>query len=208
MGAKDQAPATNETLIECHADLSTFFHETLRSALESRRVDVPARTERYLVGLLAELGHDETVLSRSLVELELESHELAWAERLERLRTLGDQALSISGLFEAHLEHHGLSRAYVSEVGSRAYYSASQIATACGQHTQRSTAAVYYDLGERFCTYAEVLDDVREKTALGTRDDVLSLYERYEKTGSPALLNRLVERGVLPLNGERCGLKA
>jgi hypothetical protein len=205
MGAKDLAPNANEPLIECHSDLSSFFHDTLRSALASRRIDAPARTERYLVGLLAELGHDETVLNKSLVELELESHELEAEARLEHLRTLGDHALSISGLFEAHLEHHGLSRRYVSEMGSRAYHTACQLATACAQG---GAAAVFYDLGERFRTYADVLDDVREKTALGTRDDVLSLYERYERTGSPALLNRLSARGVLLLSSERDALKA
>ena len=205
MGAKEENPSAHEALIECHHDLSSFFHDTLRSALASRRIDAPPPTERYLVGLLAELGHDETVLNKSLVELELESHELEAEARLEHLRTLGDHALSISGLFEAHLEHHGLTRRYVSEVGSRAYHTACQLATACAQS---SAAAVFYDLGERFRTYAEVLDDVREKTALGTRDDVLSLYERYEKTGSPALLNRLSARGVLLLGVSRSSLKA
>jgi hypothetical protein len=206
MGANHEAP-TNEPLIECHSDLSSFFHETLRSALVSRRIEPPERTERYLVDLLSDLGHDETVLSRSLVELELESHELDSEARIEHLRTLGDQALSISGLFEPHLERHGLTRSYVREVGSRAYHSASQLASAVGR-CGRATAAVFFDLGAHFGTYAEVLDDVREKTALGTRDDVLSLYERYEKTGSPALLQRLFKRGVLPMASELTALKA
>jgi hypothetical protein len=205
MGAREPAPNENQALIECHTDLAAFFHETLRSAFASRRIEAPVRTERYLVGLLAELGHDETMLNKSLVELELESHELDAEARLSHLRTLGDHALSISGLFEPHLERHGLTRRYVSEVGSRAYHSACQLATA---GAQSAVAAVFYDLGERFRTYAEVLDDVREKTALGTPDDVLSLYERYEKTGSPALLNRLSARGVLLLASEQGALKA
>jgi hypothetical protein len=195
MGAKD--PATGESCIECHTDLSAFFYETLRGALASRRVEAPVPTERYLVDLLADLGHDETVLAHSLVALELESQDLDHEGRLDLLRSLGDRALSISGLFDAHLEHHGLSRGYVTEVGSRAYRCASQLASASARGPSRARAPVFFDLGERFITYADVLDDVREATALGTRDDVLSLYERYTKTGSPALLSKLSERGVL-----------
>jgi hypothetical protein len=203
MGTND----ATEPRIECHSDLSAFFYETLRSALSSRRVEAPVPTERYLVDLLADLGHDETVLARSLVALELESQELAPDERLEQLRALGDRALSISGLFDAHLEHQGLSRGYVTEVGSRAYRCASQLA-ASARGPARARAPVFFDLGEHFVTYADVLDDVREATALGTRDDVLSLYERYTKTGSPALLSRLSERGVLTVLPEAHTLKA
>ena len=79
-------------------------------------------------------------------------------------------------------------------MGSRAYRCASQLA-ASARGPARARAPVFFDLGEHFVTYADVLDDVREATALGTRDDVLSLYERYTKTGSPALLSRLSERG-------------
>jgi hypothetical protein len=197
-----------ESLIECHTDLSAFFHDTLRSALSSRRVEAPPPTERYLVDLLADLGHDETVLSQSLVALELESQELTRDARLEHLRALGDRALSISGLFDPHLERRGLSRAYVSELGSRAYRHASHLAGASPRGPMRACATVFFDLSAHFCTYANVLDDVREATALGTRDDVLSLYERYAKTGSPALLSKLFERGVLQVTAEGCDTDA
>jgi hypothetical protein len=206
MGANDLE--ASEPLIECHADLSGFFYETLKSALATRRVEAPVPTERYLVDLLADLGHDETVLARSLVALELASQELGHEERLEQLRCLGDRALSISGLFDAHLERQGVSRGYITEVGSRAYRCASQLASASSRGPSRARAPIFFDLGEHFVTYADVLDDVREATALGTRDDVLSLYERYTKTGSPALLSKLTERGVLAVLPEAHTLKA
>ena len=53
-----------------------------------------------------------------------------------------------------------------------------------------------YDLGDRFSTYAAVLEDVREATALGGGDDLLSLFERYQKSHSPALLERMISQGV------------
>jgi hypothetical protein len=65
---------------------------------------------------------------------------------------------------------------------------------------------VFQDLGAHFRTYAEVLEDVREATALGTPDDVLSLYERFQKTRSPAVAERLAAHGVLSvqINEEQC----
>lgn len=203
MGANDTSSDGPFPLIEPCADLAGFFHETLRSALASRRVDAPVHTERYLVDLLADLGHDETVLARSLVELELDGQELGGEAKLERMRSLGDQALSISGLFDAHLERHGLSRSYVVAVGRRAYQRASHLASASRRGHHRACAPVFFDLGAHFATYADVLDDVREQTALGTRDDVLSLYERYTKTGSAQLLTKLTDRGVLPIAPEQ-----
>jgi hypothetical protein len=97
MGAKD--PSEGESRIECHTDLSAFFYETLRGALASRRVEAPVPTERYLVDLLADLGHDETVLAQSLVVLELESpgpRPRGAARAAALARRTG--ALSISGL--------------------------------------------------------------------------------------------------------------
>lgn len=196
------APADTERCrIECHVDLSAFFHETLTRALASRKVEAPAPTSFYLVGLLAALGHDTAAFSRSLVELSFDLESTSRSERLSRLRTVGDQALSVAGLFDAHLERRGISRTYLTELGSRAYRTACQLASKSTQLGERTRAEVFFDLGEHFGTYAAVLEDVREATALGTPDDVLSLYERFCKTRSPALAERLLARGVVPSDG-------
>lgn len=189
------------TRIECHIDLSAYFHETLTHALASRRVEAPAPTEFYLVGLLSALGHDTAALSRSLVELSFAAQSSTRSERLTRLRTVGDQALSVMGLFDAHLERRGISRSYLADLGSRAYRSASDLARTSKESGERARAQVFLDLGAHFRTYAEVLEDVREATALGTRDDVLSLYERFCKTKSPVVAERLLAHGVVSVCG-------
>ncbi|HEX5656350.1 MAG TPA: hypothetical protein VFX59_04105 [Polyangiales bacterium] len=180
--------------IECHVDLKAFFHETLTRALSTRKVAVPELTEFYLVGLLAALGHDS--VSRSLVELSFDVQGDDCA-RLSKLRNVGDQALSVSGLFDAQLERRGISRSYLTELGSRAYRGASVLA----RKSRDARAEVFEDLGSHFRTYAELLEDVREATALGTPDDVLALYERFQKTRSPALAERLLGHGVVPVRG-------
>jgi len=189
------------TRIECHIDLSAYFHETLTHALATRRVEAPPPTEFYLVGLLTALGHDSAALSRSLVELSFAAQDAGRAERLSRLRSVGDQALSAMGLFDAHLERRGISRSYVADLGSRAYRTASQLACSSRERGERARAEVFHDLGAHFRTYAEVLEDVREATVLGTPDDVLSLYERFCKTKSPAVAERLLAHGVVSVSG-------
>jgi hypothetical protein len=193
MGSHSDAP---QGRIECHRDLSAFFYDTLTKALTTRGVAAPQHTESYLVALLASLAHDTAALAPSLVELRCDAEQGPRAERLSKLRALGDKALSVSSLFEAHRERLGLSRAYVTGMGESAYRCASQLASFSRQKHERQQAEVYYDLGERFGTYASVLEDVREATALGGGDDVLSLFERYRKNHSPALLERLLEQGV------------
>jgi len=188
MDSRDSPPR-----IECHHDLRAFFHETLTRAFASRGVEAPPPTEHYLVGLLALLGHNTAPLTRSLVELELDAGQREGSGRLAQLRAVGDQALSVMGLFDAHLERHGISRSYVADVGARAYRHAGQLAGA----RRRANAEVFLDLGARFSTYAQVLEQVRETTALGTPDDVVSLYERYQRTQSPMLMERLQAHGVV-----------
>ena len=191
------APENEGTRIECHADLSGFFHETLTRALTIRRVAAKPSTAFYLVGLLAHLGHDTSALSRSMVALSLEAEAAAPSERFGCLRQLGDQALSVSGLFDVHLDRLGVGRSYLVELGSRAYRGACQLASA--HPTERARAEIFFDLGEHFETYAHVLEDVREATALGTKDDVLALYERFQKTHSPAIAERLLAHGVVSM---------
>jgi hypothetical protein len=192
----DQGDET--TRIECHVDLKAFFHETLTRALSTRKVEVPEPTEFYLVGLLSALGHDS--VSRSLVEMSFDVQGDDSA-RLTKLRSVGDQALSVSGLFDAQLERRGISRSYLTDLGSRAYRSAGTLARRSRDLCERSRADVFEDLGSHFTTYAELLEDVREATALGTPDDVLALYERFQKTRSPALAEKLLGHGVVPIRG-------
>jgi hypothetical protein len=191
MGQESEHPR-----IECHRDLSAFFYETLNKALSVRRVEAPQVTESYLVRLLATLAHDASALSQTLVELRCEAESGRREERLSKLRALGDKALSVSSLFEAHLAHLGVSRSYVADMGKSAYRCASHLASASPRSHERVHAEVFFDLGEHFSTYAEVLLDVREATALGGGNDVLSLFERYRKSQSPALLERLLAQGV------------
>jgi hypothetical protein len=202
MGMSSAGPKSSEALdcepIEPSCDLTSFFRENVARALAVRHLEPPESTQTYLAALLAGLGHDQSLLTDSLVERELAAQAATRSCRLELLRTLGDHALSYAGLFSAHRERRGISQAYIDGVGTRAYKGAFALAQ---QQTreQAGQAFVYLELSRHFATYRAVLDDVREATSLGTADDVLSLYERFTRTGSPALRKRLAGHGVFAL---------
>jgi hypothetical protein len=196
MGCETSEGPETVSTIECHSDLRVFFHDTLTRALSARRICAPPFTEAYLVAMLAALGASVTP-SVSLTELRLETEAARPAQRLDKLRALGDLALSRIGLFEAKLGRIGVSKSYVAELGTQAYIAASQLASASGRSADRTRAAVFYDLGERFTVYTDVLEDVRESTSLAGGDDVLALYERFTRTGSPSVFAKLAARGVV-----------
>jgi hypothetical protein len=202
MGMSSAGPKSNDSFdcepIEPSCDLTTFFRETVARALAVRNLEPPESTQSYLAALLAGLGQDKTLIAESLVERELDAQSATRTTRLEKLRALGDHALSYSGLFSAHRERRGLSQAYVEGVGRRAYKGAFALAQQ-HIHERKARAQVYLELSTHFGMYREVLDDVREATSLGTPDDVLSLYERFKRTGSPALRKRLAAHGVFAL---------
>ncbi|MCS6799967.1 MAG: hypothetical protein NZ898_15870, partial [Myxococcota bacterium] len=108
--------------------------------------------------------------------------------RVRRLRELGDATLYGVGFFGAALEHRGVSRRYVLDIGRRAYRAAAS----------GPVRPVLVELADAIGRFALVLDDVREQTALRTPQDIVRLYDRWRRTGSPLLAERLGREGVFP----------
>jgi hypothetical protein len=176
--------------IELSADPTGFFHERLREALERRHMNLSEPTEVYLVHLLTGFVHitADEALERPLVERMAHALEApSTTESFRRFRALGDNALYISGFFSDHLDRRGVSRGYVVAMGGRAYVAASSFG-----------GDLFEELAESFDTLAQVLDEVRETTSLRTPQDIVRLYERWRRTKSPALAERLEAEGVFP----------
>ena len=60
---------------------------------------------------------------------------------------------------------------------------------------------VYRELASLFAPITRVLDDVRESTALRTPQDIVRLYDKWRRTGSPRIAARLSAEGVYPGRG-------
>lgn len=185
--------------IETHADVRGYFRERLVAAMERQRIVTTESTECYLVNLLAKLAiaANEEPLGRPFAELLAEALEAQGHEKLSRLREVGDSALYVCGFFADHLEHRGIARSYVVAMGGRAYLTARAIAPLA---RAGELSPIFEELAARFELYAQVLDDVRESTAMRTPQDIIRLYERWRRTGSSLLAERLEQEGVYPVS--------
>ncbi|UJR81144.1 Hypothetical protein I5071_31970 [Sandaracinus amylolyticus] len=188
-------------MIETFADLRFWFRERLESALDRHRIEAPDETRAYLVELLAGmgLGRRRAPGQRPLALQLKDAREAQGIERLRLYRALGDDALCLAGFFRDHLEQRGVSAGYVHTMGGGAYESAGVLAVQSAHEAVR--IEVYRDLSRRFTTFAELLEEVRESTTLRTPQDIVKLYDRWRRTGSPRLAERLTREGVYPTRG-------
>ena len=158
----------------------------LRLAFEAH-----AATHLYVAELLSARVHEiSTTLDETLVERWARAIELE--DKLERKRALqrtGDAALYTCGFFSETLEKRGVSQRYVVGMGRRAYSYAADLS--------RSERALI-DLSENFEMYVRLLDEIREDTQLRTPQEIVKLYDRWRRTKSPRLAERLRKEGVWP----------
>lgn len=182
--------------IETFADLRGWFRERLEAALGQRGVGAGEATRAYLVDLLARvgLGQENDALVRPLAIQLAEARSAERPDRLRLYRALGDDALYLRGFCAEHLDHRGITSEYVATLGETAYDQAGGLARgeACG---------VYRELSHKFEPFADALDEVREGTALRTPRDIVRLYDKWNKTHSPKIAERLSAEGVFPTLG-------
>jgi hypothetical protein len=182
--------------IETFADLRGWFREQLEAALGQRGVGAGEATRAYLVDLLARvgLGQETEALSRPLALQLAEARSADRAERLRLYRALGDDALYLRGFCADHLDHRGITTDYVATLGETAYGQAGDLALG-------SAGGVYRELAHKFGPFADALDDVREGTTMRTPSDIVRLYDKWTRTHSPKIAERLTAEGVFPAMG-------
>lgn len=178
-----------------------FFQERLDACLERRSMTVQPTTGEYLRQLLAGYATtpSEHFWNKPFVyQLADAVHAPQASVRLRQFRQLGDMTLYVSGFFAEHLQRRGVSTDYVARIGERAYQAASDLAQRAFKPLDVEQCTAYAELAERFEDFVGVLDDVREMTSLRTPQDIVRLYDRWRRTGSPTLAERLREEGVFP----------
>ncbi|MDD9934609.1 MAG: hypothetical protein OXT09_13450 [Myxococcales bacterium] len=186
--------------LETCSDVREFFDDHVSRAMQVLGVQAADDTKHYLIELLSDFSVSDRIqaLERPLVEQLQAAQEAAGQERLSRLRDLGDVALFVAGFFPDSFERRGLTRSYVVAMGGRAYLVVGEAAHARGLGGR---GRVFVELSARFPQLARVLDEVREGTSLCTEGEIVALYERWRRTGSPELARRLHRRGVAPHPG-------
>jgi len=184
-------------------DIAKFFEEFVSDAIRVRKVQVTQAAVQYLVGLLCDCARPDhellEALERPLTFLLRDALDAPLAERFKRLRWLGDSVLYVAGFFGSNVTRRGADRGYVLRVGASAYVHASAMLK-MGSDVPHGTD-VLAELGHKYEGCAGVLSDVADVTLGGAAHDdsaVLRLYERWLRTGSARLAERLGILGVAP----------
>jgi hypothetical protein len=173
-----------------------FFHEAVGAAMRNQGVDTSELTEFYLVNLLADYAH--TPIDDAPLALKLgEAAQAMPGERARYLRDIGDQSLYVSGFFADSLQRSLVDVDYYIKIGGTAYAQLARMGAG-----GKPFGPVYDELAGKFPVFVDVLAEVSQGTALTTDRGVVSLYERWVKTGSAWIERKLRARGVLPGRGD------
>jgi hypothetical protein len=201
MTVETGSDATETALIE-RTTPRAVFAELVASALWETRVQPSPMATAYLIELLDSRVHtaapaaddaaDEGTLAEDLLAARL--HE--GITRLRRLRNLGDRALFIAGFFGDSLSRSVVDIDYYGDVGRAAYANLAE--SLARQVTEKAWTGLYLELAQRFHQFVDVLAEVGDRTRSGGSEDLLRLYERYLRTGSPRDRGRLLRRGQVP----------
>jgi hypothetical protein len=183
------------------ASTRDFFREVLGQALRKSNVQLSDTAQVYVVHLLSEFTRSENVYAGTdagekpiLVELLSRAQEADPQEAVRIYKHMGDSSLYQAGFFKESVERSG--REYYVSMGGSAYANVAGLV----RPTAASTSALFCELSDRFKELVDLLDAMSLMGA-GTRslDDskILSLVERFRRTGDPADLETLKAHGIV-----------
>jgi len=183
---------------------SDFFMTVLREASAKHEVRLREATELYLVNLLTEHATATTTTCAFDEPLTFKLTQTDLAEPLERVRLLretGDTALYVCGFFAESLTRRLLSIEHYMDLGVVAY----QKLVRAEKLVDELFRGVFHDLAALFPRLVDVLIEARSRFGMQAQSTTspLELYEKWRKTGSEHLAQRLRAAGfILPTSGE------
>jgi hypothetical protein len=169
-----------------------YFKELVEGALVHQRIAAGELTSYYVVNLLTgflqrPVEEDETPLAFRLAE----ALDAAGLRQRTTLKQIGDLSLFTSGFFGDSFKRKLIDVDYYVSIGGTAY-------TALSRYETDTFSPVFAELADNFVRFVDVLTEVSERASLSSNGDLLRLYERWLKTGSPRSAQLLLERGVVP----------
>lgn len=174
-----------------------YFKELVESAVSRQQVRANELTTYYLVDLLCRFMRPDQRIpfnddpGEPLALRLRRALDSGGLEQRARLRNLGDFSLFMSGFFSDSFSRRAVDVDYYVSMGEYAYGSLSRReADAFGE--------VFSELARKFVPYMDVLSDVSEQSGVRSSADVLRLYEKWLRTGSPRAGQQLMDRGILP----------
>lgn len=183
-----------------------FFHERIASASHQLNIKLADEVEFYLVNLLTEfidpskLKHEfnSDVLTTPLVFLLKQTVEAPESKRPDMYRRLGDTSLYISGYFQDYFNDKAFDINYFIMMGASAYNQAASLAKVRGNSTPGTKTLS--NIAENFVQMVDVVAQAADHPGRVGPSDILSLYDRWNRTGSDRLRNILLEHGITPIS--------
>ncbi len=187
------------------------FAEVVKEACLERQVKTQPHIEAYLVQLLkhyldSKNFHQPLALDSAtkpldtFAEMYLHAMNAEPPKNRELMRIVADRSLYLTGFFADSLQRKVVDIDYYIEIGSAAYSNLSS-------WTRQDTISSVFDtFSKRFLDYVEVLNYISEKSQVQGDQDVLRLYDRYLRTGSEIVRDKLTELGVVTLPKEQLKL--
>ena len=99
--------------------------------------------------------------------------------------------LLVSGFFAESLHRGPVDVDYYVSMGEYAYGSLSR-------RDEDAFGEVFAELAGKFVGFMDVLSDISDRTGFASNADILRLYEKWLRTGSPREGQRLIDRGIVP----------
>jgi hypothetical protein len=181
--------------MELETSVEGFFHEEVDRAFRDKGLAPGTLVEHYLVQLLAAYaahGIEDAPLALKLAE----AADADPRTRRRSLREIGDTSLYVSGFWADSLADKLVDADYYIQLGGSAY---GELARGGAGWTADPFGAVFGELAANFVRFVEVLAIVSRRTTHPTsNEDVLRLYQRWQRTKSASAAARLAALGVVP----------
>jgi hypothetical protein len=176
-----------------------FFRDQVDRAFRDRGLAPGALTEHYLVQLLATYAA-QPIEDRPLALKMLAAADATPRERRTQLREIGDTSLYLSGFWAESLADKLVDVDYYIDLGGTAY---GELARGGSKWTGDPFGDVFGELAANFARFVEVLMLISGRTTpLARNQDVVRLYQRWQRTKSRWAAARLAELGVIPSRGD------
>jgi len=179
-----------------------YFSTEIKKTLKKRNLKISPFSQQYLGTLLNKfLFADNYFQSNTnefprlfslLNELQESTSDL---ERFNKLQHLGDIALFTSGFFEDKIKKNLVDRDYYSAMGSSAYEQAGKVQEKVLKSDRNLN--VFFELAASFKSIVDVFEEISLKSKLTNSNDLLKLYQKWQKSPSDSLAQILTEAGLI-----------
>ncbi|MFT7531780.1 MAG: hypothetical protein ACI9FD_002807 [Gammaproteobacteria bacterium] len=193
---------TDNQVIEA-ANLQEYFKESLCEVLDQRKSKLTVEAEAYMVNLLVHYSRsdrffeltDNSCTVKPLAMMYGEAvHAASKTERTISLRRLGDVALFIAGIFGPSLTNKAVGINYYISMGGCAYDWLSSDLECSSNHTMPSQT--FRELADNFSELVDALDEFAGHSSLRGNRDLITQYEKWQRTRDPDIARKLVAQGL------------